>query len=243
MRMRPDSSRFALFIASPNGVTRGEIGRIRQMDVRAFQTPAQWRAWLEREHARAEGLMVRFYKKGTGIASLTYDEALDQALCFGWIDGVRLPLDAKSFLVRFTRRRARSKWSKRNTEHVARLIASGEMTPAGLREVEAAKADGRWDAAYDSPANMQVPADFVAAVSKVPKAKAVFATLTRANQFSIAYRLYDAKRPETRARRMEQIIAMLARGETFHPQKAKAKGKAKPEPKTKPAPKKQRAAK
>jgi uncharacterized protein YdeI (YjbR/CyaY-like superfamily) len=213
------------------------------MQMKSFKTAAGWRAWLQKEHARVDGVLLQLYKKDSGIASVDYARALDQALCFGWIDGVRLPLDAKSFLVRFTPRRARSKWSKRNTEHVARLIASGEMTPAGLREVEAARADGRWDAAYDSPANMQVPADFVAAVSKLPKAKAVFATLTRANQFSIAYRLYDAKRPETRARRMEQIIAMLARGETFHPQKVKAKGKAKPEPKTKPVPKKQRTAK
>jgi uncharacterized protein YdeI (YjbR/CyaY-like superfamily) len=199
--------------------------------MKSFKAVAGWRAWLQKEHAHVDGVLLQIYKKDSGIASVDYAQALDQALCFGWIDGTRLPHDAKSFLVRFTPRRRRSKWSKRNTEHVARLITSGEMTPAGLHEVEAAKADGRWDAAYDSPANMQVPADFVAAVSKVPKAKAVFATLTRANQFSIAYRLHDAKRPETRARRMEQIIAMLARGETFHPQKAKA------------VPKKQRAAK
>jgi uncharacterized protein YdeI (YjbR/CyaY-like superfamily) len=203
------------------------------MQMKSFKTAAEWRAWLEREHAQAEGLMVRFYKKATGIASLTYDEALDEALCFGWIDGTKKSHDEQSWAQRFTPRRARSKWSKRNTEHVARLTAAGRMHAAGRREVEAAKADGRWDAAYDSPANMQVPADFVAAVSKLPKAKAVFATLTRANQFSIAYRLYDAKRPETRARRMAQIIAMLARGETFHPQKAKPKA----------VPKKQRAAK
>jgi uncharacterized protein YdeI (YjbR/CyaY-like superfamily) len=196
------------------------------MQMKSFKTAADWRAWLEREHARPEGLMVRLYKKATGIASLTYDEALDEALCFGWIDGTKKSHDDQSWVQRFTPRRARSKWSKRNTEHVARLTTAGRMHAAGHREVEAAKADGRWDAAYDSPANMQVPADFGAAVSKVPKAKAVFDTLTRANQFSIAYRLYDAKRPETRERRKEQIIAMLARGETFHPQKAKAKSKA-----------------
>jgi uncharacterized protein YdeI (YjbR/CyaY-like superfamily) len=207
------------------------------MQIKTFKTAAAWRAWLQKEHSRGDGVLLQIFKKNSGIASVDYAQALDQALCFGWIDGTRLPHDAESFLVRFTPRRARSKWSKRNTEHVARLVVSGEMTPAGLREVEAARADGRWDAAYESPANMQVPADFVAAVSKLPKAKAVFATLTRANQFSIAYRLYDAKRPETRARRMQQIIAMLARGETFHPQKAQAKAKPKA------VPKKQRAAK
>jgi len=197
------------------------------MQMKSFKTAADWRAWLEREYARAEGLLVRFYKKATGIATLTYDDALDEALCFGWIDGVRLPHDDQSFLVRFTPRRARSKWSKRNTEHIARLTAAGRMHAAGQREVDAAKADGRWAAAYDSPANMQVPKDFVAAVSKVPKAKAVFDTLSRANQFSIAYRLHDAKRPETRERRKQQIIAMLARGETFHPQKTRPLAKAK----------------
>jgi uncharacterized protein YdeI (YjbR/CyaY-like superfamily) len=204
------------------------------MQMKSFKTAADWRAWLQKEHARSEGLLLRLYKKDSGIASINYDQALDQALCFGWIDGQKKSHDAQSWLQKFTPRRKRSSWSKRNTEHVARLVASGEMTPAGLREVAAAKADGRWDAAYDSPANMQVPTDFVAAVSKVPKAKALFATLTRANQFSIAYRLHSAKKVETRLARIETIIAMLARGETFHPQTPKAKAKAKSKPKPKP---------
>jgi len=185
---------------------------------KAFRDAAALRRWFEREHARARVLLLRLYKKASGIATVSYAEALDEALCVGWIDGVRLPGTGDHYLQRFTPRGRRSRWSKRNTEHVARLVAAGRMRPAGLREVEAARADGRWAAAYDSPANMKVPADFVAAVARNAKAAACFATLTRANQFSIAYRLHDAKRPETRLRRQEQIIAMLARGETFHPQ-------------------------
>jgi len=189
----------------------------------SFATRQAFRSWLEREHARTGGLLLHLYKKDSGIPSINYAQALDQALCFGWIDGQKLPKDAQSWLQRFTPRRARSKWSKRNTEHVARLVAAGEMTPAGLREVEAAKADGRWDAAYDSPANIQVPPEFLKALARNARAKAFFATISRTNHYSIAYRLHDAKRPETRLKRIEMIIAMLARGKTFHPQKAKAK--------------------
>jgi uncharacterized protein YdeI (YjbR/CyaY-like superfamily) len=187
---------------------------------RAFRDAAALRRWLEREHTRARVLLLRLYKKASGIATVSYAEALDEALCFGWIDGVRLPGDHEHYVQRFTPRGARSRWSKRNTEHIGRLVREGRMRPAGLRQVEAAKADGRWDAAYDSPANMKVPADFVAALAGHRKAAAFFATLTRANLFSIAYRLHDAKRPETRRLRQEKIIAMLARGEAFHPQSA-----------------------
>jgi uncharacterized protein YdeI (YjbR/CyaY-like superfamily) len=195
------------------------------MKTLSFKSPAQWRAWLEQHHARAEGLLLRLYKKDSGVASLNYAQALDQALCFGWIDGTKLPHDSQSWLQKFTPRRPRSTWSKRNTEHVARLIASGDLTAAGLREVEAAKADGRWAAAYESPANIQVPPGFLKALARNARAKAFFATISRTNYYSIAYRLHTAKRPETRIARIEMIIAMLARGETFHPQKAKAKKK------------------
>lgn len=187
---------------------------------KAFRDAAALRRWLEREHARARVLLLRIYKKASGIATVSYAEALDEALCFGWIDGVRLPGDHEHYVQRFTPRGARSRWSKRNTEHVARLVREGRMRPAGQRQVDAAKADGRWDAAYDSPANMKVPADFIAALAGNRGAAAFFATLTRTNLFSIAYRLHDAKRPETRKLRQEKIIAMLARGEAFHPQSA-----------------------
>jgi uncharacterized protein YdeI (YjbR/CyaY-like superfamily) len=200
------------------------------MEMRAFRTAQAWRAWLEKEHARSEGLLVRLYKKDSGVPSINYAQALNQALCFGWIDGQRLPHDAQSWLQRFTPRRKRSKWSKRNTEHVARLIAVGEMAPAGLREVEAAKADGRWAAAYESPANIQVPPEFLKALARNARAKATFATISRANHHAIAYRLHDAKRPETKLARIAMIVAMLARGETFHPQKARTAATRQPAP-------------
>jgi uncharacterized protein YdeI (YjbR/CyaY-like superfamily) len=150
------------------------------------------------------------------MESITYAEALDQALCFGWIDGQRLPLDEKSWVQRLTPRKPKSGWSKKNTAHVERLIQANQMTAAGLKEVEAAKADGRWAAAYDSPADARVPPEFIEELARNPKAKQFFSTLNRANFYAIAYRLQTAKRPETKTKRMKLIIEMLARGETFH---------------------------
>jgi len=147
---------------------------------------------------------------------VTYAEALDQALCFGWIDGQVRRFDEDSYVQRFTPRRPRSVWSKRNTEHVARLCAEGLMMPAGQAAIDAAKADGRWDAAYASPKNAVVPEDFLAALAKRKKAKAFFETLSKANVYAIVYRLTTCKKAETRARRMEQILEMLERGEKFH---------------------------
>jgi uncharacterized protein YdeI (YjbR/CyaY-like superfamily) len=169
-----------------------------------------------REHSRATGLLLRIYKKGSGIASVTYAEALDQALCFGWIDGQKLPLDAVSWVQKFTPRRSKSGWSKMNIGHVDRLVQGGQMMPAGLKEVEAAKADGRWAAAYDSPANATVPAEFVKELARNSRAKQFFSTLNKANLYAIAYRLQTAKRPETRLKRMKLIVEMLARGDKFH---------------------------
>jgi uncharacterized protein YdeI (YjbR/CyaY-like superfamily) len=171
---------------------------------------------MAKEHSRASSLFLRIYKKNSGIPSVTYAEALDQALCFGWIDGQRLPFDADSWVQKFTPRRAKGGWSKINVAHVDRLIKEGQMTPAGLKEVEAAKADGRWAAAYDSPANATVPPEFVEELARNPKAKQFYATLNKANLYSIAYRLQTAKRPETKIKRMKTIIDMLARGEKFH---------------------------
>jgi uncharacterized protein YdeI (YjbR/CyaY-like superfamily) len=159
---------------------------------------------------------VRIYKKDSGVPSITYAEALDQALCFGWIDGQKLPFDAASWVQKLTPRRARSRWSKLNIAHVDRLIKAGQMTPAGLEAMEAAKADGRWAAAYDSPANATVPPEFVRQLACNAKAKQFYATLNKANLYAIAYRLQTAKRPETKIRRMQLIIEMLARGEKFH---------------------------
>lgn len=183
---------------------------------RSFRSSAELRAWLAKEHARAPGLLLRIYKKNSGVPSVTYAEALDQALCFGWIDGQKLPFDANSWVQKFTPRTARSGWSKINVAHADRLIREGQMTPAGLKEVEAAKGDGRRAAAYDSSANATVPPEFLKELARNAKAKQFYATLDKANLYSIAYRLQTAKRPETKIKRINLIIEMLARGEKFH---------------------------
>ena len=186
------------------------------VDERTFATRDEFKAWLEEHHATADGIWIKFAKKGTGVPSVAVTETLDVALCFGWIDGQRKPFDEIYFLQKYTPRRARSKWSKRNIGLVEKLIEAGEMRPAGFAEIERAKGDGRWDAAYDSPANMQVPPDLQAELDARPDAAAFFKTLNSTNRYSILYRLHDAKRPETRARRLEQFVAMLERGETLY---------------------------
>ena len=183
---------------------------------RRFRSSKELRAWLVKEHARARGLLLRIYRKDSGVPSVTYAEALDQALCFGWIDGQKLPFDANSWVQKFTPRRAKSGWSKINVAHVARLIQEGQMRPAGVQEVEAAQADGRWAIAYDSPANATAPPEFLKELARNAKAKQFYATLNKANLYSIAYRLQTAKRSETKIKRIKLIIEMLARGEKFH---------------------------
>lgn len=186
------------------------------LDIISFESAELWGAWLAENHATFNGIWLRIFKKDSGRSTVTYDQALDEALCYGWIDGQGKGYDEQSYLQKFTPRRKRSVWSKRNTEHVERLIKEGRMKQAGLQEVEAAKADGRWAKAYDSPANMQIPDDFLSELSKMPNALAFFQTLNKSNTFAIAYRLQTAKRPETRQRRMKAILEMLARGEKFH---------------------------
>jgi uncharacterized protein YdeI (YjbR/CyaY-like superfamily) len=183
---------------------------------RSFRSSKELRAWMAKEHARAAVLLLRIYKKDSGVASVTYAEALDQALCFGWIDGQKLPFDENSWVQKFTPRRAKSSWSKINVAHAERLIRESQMTPAGLKEVEAAKADGRWAAAYDSPATATVPAEFMEELARNAKAKQFYATLNKTNLYAIAYRLQTAKRAETKIKRIKSIIEMLARGEKFH---------------------------
>jgi uncharacterized protein YdeI (YjbR/CyaY-like superfamily) len=180
--------------------------------------PEEWRAWLEEHHAGEQGAWLKIAKKGSGIASVSHAEALDVAICFGWIDAVRHAHDDDWFLQRFTPRRARSKWSQVNRDKAEGLIAAGEMRPAGLAEIERAKADGRWDAAYAPQSRATVPDDLQAELDAKPAAAATFATLSSQNRYAILYRLRDAKRPETRARRLEKFVAMLERGETLHPQ-------------------------
>jgi uncharacterized protein YdeI (YjbR/CyaY-like superfamily) len=186
------------------------------MEPRSFPSVRTLRVWFAKEHARASGLLLRIYKKASGVNSVTYAEALDQALCFGWIDGQKRPLDDESWIQTFTPRRARSKWSKRNTQHAERLIRSGEMASAGHREIRAAKADGRWSAAYDSPSTATIPSEFLRQLARNKKATAMYGTLNRANLYAIAYRLQTAKLEKTKLKRMKAIIDMLARGEKFH---------------------------
>ena len=186
------------------------------MKTLAFKSVADFRAWLACNHGVCDGLWLRIFKKESGKQTVTYAEALDQALCFGWIDGLKKSHDECSWIQRFTPRRAKSGWSKRNTQHVERLITAGHMTAAGLKAVEAAKADGRWQAAYDSHRTATPPEDFLKALGKCQPAKTFFETLNRANVYAIVYRLQTAKKPETRERRMKNILAMLARGEKFH---------------------------
>jgi uncharacterized protein YdeI (YjbR/CyaY-like superfamily) len=182
----------------------------------SFATPKEWENWLSRNCKRQEGLWLRFFKKDSGVKSVTYDEALDGALCYGWIDGQLKPSDAKSWLRKFTPRRAKSPWSKRNIEHVERLTKAGRMKPSGLQEVQAAKTDGRWKNAYDPGSSMKLPAEFLRRLSRNRNAKDFFATLNKANVYAIGWRLQTAKRPETREKRMKDILAMLSKGEKFH---------------------------
>ncbi len=187
------------------------------LPVLRFESAAEYRRWLSSHHARSRGIWLRIYKKRSSRPSITYAEAVDQSLCYGWIDGQGQKYDRESWLQKFTPRRPRSGWSRINTERAARLIESGAMAPAGLKAVEAAKADGRWTAAYDSPRRATPPAEFLRALRKHKKAKTFFETLNKSNTYAIVYRLQTAKRPETRARRMKMILAMLAKGEKFHP--------------------------
>ena len=187
-------------------------------------------------HAASDGIWLRFFKKGSGVRSVTYAEALEEALCFGWIDGQRQKSDEGSYLQKFTPRRPRSGWSKINVGHAERLITNGRMMPAGLRAIEAAKSDGRWERVYDSPGRMTVPEDFLQALAKNKKAKAFFEKLDKTNRFSIGYRLQTARNAEARDKRMTAIIDMLKKGERFHgvPEAAKtvrASNRAKRSPK------------
>lgn len=187
-----------------------------EQPVIAFASAAEFRHWLTQHHAGHPGLWLKLAKKASGIASVTYAEALEEALCVGWIDGLRKRHDATSFLQKFTRRGPRSVWSKINTGHVERLTREGRMQPAGHAAVQAARADGRWAKAYASSRSAEVPADFLAALGRHKKARAFFDTLKQANRFAIYYRLNDAKKPETRQRRLEQFVAMMRRGEKLH---------------------------
>jgi uncharacterized protein YdeI (YjbR/CyaY-like superfamily) len=184
--------------------------------IRGFKTRKDFAAWLEKNHKTSLALWVRIAKKNSGVRSITYAEGVEVALCYGWIDAQKRPEDDAAWLQRFMPRRPRSIWSKVNREKVLALIASGEMKPAGLEEIERARKDGRWEAAYDSPSSAAMPADFEKELDRHPKAKAFYGTLNRTNSYAILWRLQTAKKAETRAKRMQSFIEMLEKGETLH---------------------------
>jgi uncharacterized protein YdeI (YjbR/CyaY-like superfamily) len=182
-----------------------------------FASRGAWGAFLEERHATSDGLWLKIAKKGSGIESVTYDQAVEVALCYGWIDGQVRKFDEYHYLQRFTPRRPRSKWSKVNREKATKLMERGEMKAAGLHEVERARADGRWDAAYDSPSNATVPDDLLRELEKDERAREFFSELDRRNRYAILYQIQDAKKPETRARRIAKYVAMLAEREKPYP--------------------------
>jgi uncharacterized protein YdeI (YjbR/CyaY-like superfamily) len=183
----------------------------------AFASQQDWEAWLAEHHAEAAGIWLKLAKGGSGIATVTYAEALESALCYGWIDGQKAACDEQYWLQKFTPRRPRSGWSKVNCEKAIALINAGRMQPAGLRQVEMAQADGRWGQAYDSQSRIAVPEDFQRELDQNEEAKAFFHTLNSANRYAILYRLQTAKKPETRRARIHKFIDMLERHEKFHP--------------------------
>ena len=197
--------------------TAKTAGSVKPEDpTRAFKDAQAWESWLARNHTAADGIWMRMAKKASGIKSITYPEAVEVALCYGWIDGLKRPETPTTWLQRFTPRRRRSIWSEINRNKALGLIAGGRMKPAGLEEVERAKRDGRWDAAYASPKSATMPLDFEKELNRHPKAKAFFKTLSRTNSYAIMWRIQTAKKPETRARRIATYIEMLEKGDTIH---------------------------
>ncbi len=188
----------------------------RSLPVLAFGSQRAWEEWLDEHSATSEGLWLKIAKKGSGVESVSYPEALDIALCHGWIDGQKASFDEQFWLQRFTPRRARSKWSKVNRQKATELMEQGRMKPAGLEEVERAKRDGRWAAAYDAQSTATVPDDLRRKLDETPEAAAFFATLDSRNRYVILFRIQDSKRPETRARRIEKFVAMLVKHEKLY---------------------------
>jgi uncharacterized protein YdeI (YjbR/CyaY-like superfamily) len=186
------------------------------LPVLTFETPAAWRDWLAQHHAESGAVWLRLFKKGSGPVGFTYADALDEALCYGWIDSTKGKYDEASYVQRFGPRKARSLWSKVNREHVARLIAEGRMTPAGQAHIDAAKANGQWEAAYDAFSRATVPDDFQSALDAHPAAAAFFATLNKTNRYAYLFRIQTVKKAETRLKRIDWAIEKLSKGEKLH---------------------------
>lgn len=186
------------------------------LPVIAFQSAKEWRDWLQKNSEASKGIWMKIYKKDAGEKTITYAEALDESLCYGWIDSQKKTFDKQAYLQKFCPRGRKSIWSKVNITHIERLTKAGKMKPQGLNAVASAKADGRWAKAYDSPSKMIVPDDFIKELKKNKKAYEFYKTLNKANLFSIAFRLHTAKKPETRQKRMELILEMLSKEQKFH---------------------------
>ncbi len=201
---------------SERALSKPEIEERAGLPILAFRDAAVLERWLEAQANNSRGLWIKFAKAGSGVASVSKADAIDAALCHGWIDGQLDKYDDDHWLVRFTPRTARSKWSQVNRQRATELLEAGRMTPLGLAQVEAAKADGRWDAAYASASKAEVPADLRAALDQNPRAAAFFATLSGANRYAVLYRIGAVRKPETRARKIAQFVAMLERHETVH---------------------------
>lgn len=188
-----------------------------ELPIIPFASLEEWEAWLEEHHATSDGLWLKIAKKDSSLSTVSFAEALDVALCYGWIDSQADGFDDRYWLQRFTPRRPRSKWSKRNSAKATKLIEDGRMKPAGLREIERARADGRWDAAYEPQSTATVPEDLRRELEKNEEARESFAALDSANRYAILHRIQDARRPETRARRIEKYVAMLREGKKLYP--------------------------
>jgi uncharacterized protein YdeI (YjbR/CyaY-like superfamily) len=191
-------------------------GNNSQGEARLFKDQAAWSGWLDKNHARSSGIWLRLAKKNSGLQSVSYAEAIESALCYGWIDGQKRPESEQAWLQRFCPRSAKSIWSKINREKALALTKSGRMMAAGQQAIAEAKSNGRWESAYDSPSRAAVPDDFQAALKSSPRANSFFETLDRANRYAILFRIQTAKKPETRARNIQKFIAMLERGEKIH---------------------------
>ena len=202
--------------ASDNIINKENQILVKDLPVLSFSLIDEWESWLENNHDNDKGIWLRFFKKNSCVITFSYDEALDVALCYGWIDGQLKTFDEKSYIQKFTHRRPKSMWSKRNIQHIIRLEKEGKLKPSGLKEVDAAKADGRWEKAYSSPGNMKIPEDFIKELSKNKKALAFFESLNKTNKYTIGWRLETAKNTETREKRIKEIINMMVKGKKFH---------------------------
>ncbi len=217
----PATKAMAQTSAKPSAKPAGKATNEKvEPEVMGFESAAVFERWLEGASELTQGIWLKLAKKGTGVASVTYAEAVDVALCHGWIDGQAKSVDAVHYLQRFTPRRKKSVWSKINIGKVAVLIANGRMRPGGLAEVERAQADGRWAAAYDGPATMDVPGELAAALEERPQAKAVFESLNKTNRYAMCFRVHTAIKPETKASRVAKVIEMLETGELPYPVKS-----------------------